>query len=320
MRKNLLVVFVALAALAMGQSSDSGISFRGTFSGSVAATDRLQIQTPDASRITAGYRALLNPSIKLGQHWFGYASVQVLGKPYFFYDTYRSPRAYSTEVLQAFGGYQFRADRATVVIKAGQLTSAFGSFPLHYDDLENPVMSQPLSYLQRLTMRLDQLPCGTADLVSQPYGAVKLKCGGTVGGARGMGVATLYALPGVEADVSFGRWDARVQMPAVRHQTRMGFAILALIVYSGWPGAATRFIRDFALVVRHPAVLTWAVVRLPTCQLAKPFATIPIRVWASISSGRAVVSALRAKCSALSSAHPILCNRPTGCLRMAKQK
>ena len=84
-----------------------------------------------ASRITAGYRALLNPSIKLGQHWFGYASVQVLGKPYFFYDTYRSPRAYSTEVLQAFGGYQFRADRATVVIKAGQLTSAFGSFPLH---------------------------------------------------------------------------------------------------------------------------------------------------------------------------------------------
>ena len=43
-----------------------------------------------------------------------------------------------------------------------------------------------------------------------------------------MGVATLYALPGVEADVSFGRWDARVQMAGGSPSNADGFRYLGI--------------------------------------------------------------------------------------------
>ena len=53
-----------------------------------------------------------------------------------------------------------------MVIKAGRLTSAFGAFPLHYDDADNPLLDQPLSYVQTLALRHDQLPCGVEDLAA----------------------------------------------------------------------------------------------------------------------------------------------------------
>ena len=74
--------------------------------------------------------------------------------------------------IQAFVGYQIRREKATVVIKAGRLSSAFGAFPLHYDDADNALLDQPLSYIQTLTLRNDQLPCGVADLLWQNYGYV----------------------------------------------------------------------------------------------------------------------------------------------------
>src|SRR5262249_8107174 len=117
-----------------------------------------------------------------------------------------------TDTIQTFLGYTFKYDAASVVIKAGRLSSAFGSFPLRYDDAENPLLDQPLSYITTLTLRADQIPCGTNDLLHQFYGSVAEGCGGASGRASGLVPVTLYGLPGVEADVAAGRIDARFQL------------------------------------------------------------------------------------------------------------
>ena len=60
-------------------------------------------------------------------------------------------------------------------VKVGELSSVFGSFPLHYDDKDNPMVDLPLQYGY--------------------YGSF----------------ATLNSLAGVETDATWKRLDARAQ-------------------------------------------------------------------------------------------------------------
>jgi hypothetical protein len=100
-----------------------------------------------------------------------------------------------------------------VVVKAGKLSSAFGAFPLHYDDADNPLLDQPLPYAAYLKLRADQLPCGVADLLGQQYASsVNYACGGSSGDSEGLVPVTLYGLPGVELDLSTHKIDARIQL------------------------------------------------------------------------------------------------------------
>jgi hypothetical protein len=133
-------------------------------------------------------------------------------KPYFYYDAYDPEHEWYVETLQAYVGYQIHREKTSLVFKAGQLTSAFGAFPLHYDDAENTLLDQPLSYIQTLALRNDQLPCGVSNLLRQHYGYVVGLCGGPAGGALGLTPVTLYGLPGVEAEISSYRIDARLQV------------------------------------------------------------------------------------------------------------
>ncbi len=127
-------------------------------------TDRPQADNPASSPVTGGFRGVVYPTLQLGPHWFAYAAVQVRYTPYFYYDTYYADRDWYLDTLQAFVGYAARTQETTWVIKAGRLSSAFGSFPLHYDDADNPLLDQPLSYVQTLPLRHDQIPCGVQDL------------------------------------------------------------------------------------------------------------------------------------------------------------
>lgn len=198
------------AILAMGQ--EAGISMPVTVSGGAMYTERLQLANPNESPATWGLRAVLYPTVKLGSHWFGYAAVQLLESPYLYYDAYDPEHEYYSQVLQAFIGYSMRRGNTAMVIKAGELSSAFGAFPLKYDDADNPLLDQPLSYITRIPLRIDQLPCGTADLRRQSYGSLNNACGGTPGRGPGLVPATLYSLPGVQADISTGRFDGRFQL------------------------------------------------------------------------------------------------------------
>ena len=206
------VLFTALAVRAQSQDSNFGISVPVTVSGGAMYTGRLQLAEPGNSPFTAGFQAMLYPTLRLGRHWFAYSAMQFRLSPYLYYDAYDSEHEWYVQPIQAFVGYQIRSEKTSVVIKAGRLSSAFGAFPLHYDDADNALLDQPLSYIQTLALRNDQLPCGVADLLWQHYGYVWNGCGGPAGGAWGLTPVTLYGLPGVEADISSHRVDGRIQV------------------------------------------------------------------------------------------------------------
>ena len=200
-----------LVPLLQAQDSDFGISLPITLSAGGMYTQRLQLVEPSASPFTAGLNAMLYPTVKLGQHWFAYAAIEERLAPYLYYDAYEPDHEWYSHVIQAFVGYSIRMEKASVVIKAGQLASAFGAFPLHYDDAQNPLLDQPLSYIQTLSLDYGQIPCGVKDLTAQHYGYVNNRCGGGLG-RRGLTPVTLYGLPGAEIDFSGHRVDARLQV------------------------------------------------------------------------------------------------------------
>jgi hypothetical protein len=201
-----------LATPSPSQDASSGFSLPLTVSGGGMYSERLQLRDPTGSPATGGLRAMFYPTLKLGEHWFAYAAIQETLAPYFYYDAYNPDHLWSTKVIQGFVGYSWRAEKTSVVVKAGRLSSAFGSFPLRYDDAVNPLLDQPLSYIQSLTLRPDQIPCGVSDLLSQPYGSVSNFCGGPPGRQRGLTPVTLYGLPAIQAEVSGFGLDARLQI------------------------------------------------------------------------------------------------------------
>ena len=139
-------ILLLLPRLTTAQEAETGIAMPFTVTGIGMYTQRPQINDPSAANAIAGFRAMLYPSVKLGSHWFGYAAVQVRSEPYFFEDTYSSERGVEADLLQAFVGYSHTANYKSFLIKAGKLSSAFGSFLPRYDDAANPMIDWPLSY------------------------------------------------------------------------------------------------------------------------------------------------------------------------------
>jgi len=214
MLKALLVGLFLMALVWPAESQDSnfGFSLPVTVSGGAMYTGRVQFEDPGSTPVTGGLQVMLYPTLTLGPHWFAYAAEQFRLSPYYYYDAYDPDHEWYVQTIQAFVGYQIRKEKATVVIKAGRLVSAFGAFPLHYDDADNALLDQPLSYIQPLTLRNDQLPCGVADLLWQNYGYVANACGGAGGGGAGLTPVSLYGLPGIQAEVSSHKLDGRIQV------------------------------------------------------------------------------------------------------------
>lgn len=198
----------------MAQDAEIGIAMPFTVTGEALRTQRLRTEDPYASTAAAAFRAVFSPTLKLGMNWFAYSAIQVSSTPFFYDDSYEPERKVETKVLQTFVGYNRTGEKSSISLKAGKLTSAFGAFPLHYDDAANWLLDQPLSYGSYLKIRPDQLPCGASDFSSgSTYPLdVDFHCGGTEAESYGITPVTLYGLPGAELDFSIHRLDARIQL------------------------------------------------------------------------------------------------------------
>jgi len=203
----------AYSAVSAADAQDArlGLAVPLTITGGILDTRRAEPDDPSAPSWTAGFRLLTTPQLKLGSHWYIYSAIQVYSSPFFYQDKFSADRYYEIDLLQGFVGYTRAWGKATLGLRVGQLSTAFGAFPLRYDDAANPLLDQPLAYTL-LKLRGDQLPCGVADFSSQPN--VVFNCGGAGVDSYGVQPSTLYGLPAAEADLSWRRVDARLQLSA----------------------------------------------------------------------------------------------------------
>ncbi|MDQ1473046.1 MAG: hypothetical protein QOJ99_4526 [Bryobacterales bacterium] len=173
-----LFCFLPLSTLSTGalaQESRSGLDLRATISGEAVYSREL----PDASRngahVTGGIRAVFYPEWKISSHWAVSGAIQVNSLSSFDEDSSTHASGIRSRFLQAQLGYYRVWKGGSLVIRAGQMQSAFGNFLLHYDDAKNPLLGTPAQY-----------------------------------NYDGAGVTTL-GLAGIEAMATRGKWDARAQ-------------------------------------------------------------------------------------------------------------
>ncbi len=224
MRASKYLLALPLVALlsppATAQDAEAGIAVPMTITGGALYSHRMQGDNPAVGPVAGAFHLSIAPSLKLSDHWFAYASVQIRSTPFYYYDAFEADHRVEWDAVQAFIGYTTTYKSATILVKAGQLAAAFGSFPLHYDDADNPLLDQPLSYATYVNVSPDQFcspPAQNGGGVSTGYNC---------GGSYGLTPVTLYGLPGVEVDMSDHNVDARFQVtnssPANPHELLSG--------------------------------------------------------------------------------------------------
>lgn len=193
-----LATCLAIAARVMG-AAEAGFEMPLTLSGGTFFSN-----APDNHR--AGVRAVAYPTLSLGRHWHFAGAIQAHTRPYFIEQLTTQGNGVRADVLQAYLGYAHYWNRNSVAVRAGMLTSAFGSFLLRYDDAINPLIDMPLGY-------------------GYYYKPV-----------------TTYGLPGAQIDLTAGAADMRVQFTASNPASRRG--IRDTDQYGTWTAGAGWTIRQ----------------------------------------------------------------------------
>lgn len=207
-------LLLACFPLLKAQEADSGLSVPVTLSG-VASFSRESSGSNQIERsLAAGVRVLVSPSLQFGPHLFAYAVTDVPSTGYFDYQTGKVTGAFfHPRLTQAYLGYKAELHMVCILLKAGHLASAFGHYPLDYDDTRSALIGPPPTYISNLPLRPDQMPCGLDEVIWQNYdGPVQFSCGGAASSRYGLTPVALSGLPGIEAQVSWNRIDGRFQV------------------------------------------------------------------------------------------------------------
>jgi hypothetical protein len=144
---SLLLLLAASVPLTLrAQEADSGVNLAATLSGQFAASSILTQPGVDESAATAGFRAMLYPTWKFNEHWTATAAWQLQSRPYFFEDFATPGHGVKGNLLQGTLNYSRVSQKGSVLMRAGIMSTAFGSFLLRYDDAQNPLADMPLGY------------------------------------------------------------------------------------------------------------------------------------------------------------------------------
>jgi hypothetical protein len=141
-----IVFLCAVAACMRAQEAASGFELRSTAGTEVVRSHELTEEPRAGHPVAGGFQALFYPAWKLNSHWVVSGAIQVHSRPYFPDEFYTQGYGVKTNILNASVSYSQLWKNASVVVRAGQLTSAFGSFLLRYDPAVNPLPGVPGSY------------------------------------------------------------------------------------------------------------------------------------------------------------------------------
>jgi len=140
----LLCLFTAVAS---AQEASSGFELRTTVSAVSSYSQELTEEPREGAPVTGGFRAILYPTWKLNSHWTLSGAYQVISRPYFAEDFETQGHGVKGELLQLNLSYaRFWNHNRSVVVRVGQMSSAFGAFLQRYDSMQNPLIGIPPAY------------------------------------------------------------------------------------------------------------------------------------------------------------------------------
>ena len=135
-----------IAAAASAQEANSGLELRTTVSESASYAEQLTQQPRGGEPVSGGFRAMLYPTWKLNSHWAVSGAVQVHSRPFFSEEFGTQGYGVRADILQANLSYSRNWEMGSLVVRVGQMSSAFGSFLQRYDAAVNPLIGVPTAY------------------------------------------------------------------------------------------------------------------------------------------------------------------------------
>lgn len=180
------------------QEARAGFDLRATLTAQIVASNELTEAPRSGAPVIIGSRSVVYPTWKANDHWFATAALQLTTRPYYYWDLSTPGYGAKGQVLQATLSYAHVFSRGSFLVRAGQMSTAFGSFVLHYDDIDNPLVDVPIEY-------------------GYYYSPV-----------------SLAGFAGAQIDATHGKWDARAQF--ANSSPANPRSIFARDQYGNWAG------------------------------------------------------------------------------------
>lgn len=188
------------------QEASRGIDVRATLTMESVASNQLSEKPRSGAPVILATQSVVYPTVKLSDNWFVTGAVQFATRPYFYDDLSTSGYGAKGNLLQAALSYSRVSDRGSLVARAGEMPTAFGSFSLRYDPTRNPLVDVPPAY-------------------GYYYAPV-----------------SFLGVTGVQVEASRGRFDGRVQF--ANSSPANPRSLFAKDQYGNWAGGAGFTVRQ----------------------------------------------------------------------------
>lgn len=206
----LILAFMAVCLIgpppAFAQEAGSGLDLRATLTAEAVASNELTEEPRSGAPMIVGSRSVVYPTWKFDDHWFITGALQMTTRPYYYWDLSTPGYGAKGEVLQATLNYAHVTPKGSILVRAGEMSTAFGAFALRYDDADNPLVDLPPQY-------------------GYYYSPVSIA-----------GVA------GAQIDATYRKWDARAQF--ANSSPANPRSIFARDQYGNWAGGLGYTIRQ----------------------------------------------------------------------------
>jgi len=128
------------------QQSASGLDLRATLTAQAVASNELTQAPRSGAPLILGSRAIVYPTVKFNENWFIMGAMQFSTRPYFFSELSQAGYGAKGTLLQGSLYYSHIFKEGSVLVRAGEMPTAFGAFTLHYDDADNALTGIPIEY------------------------------------------------------------------------------------------------------------------------------------------------------------------------------
>jgi len=139
-----LILIFTMAARA--QEAGSGFDLRTTISTASFYSHELTDKPREGAALSGGLRAMLYPTWKIGSHWTVSSAVQLRSRPYSDEEFETQGYGVRGDLMQLNLSYSRFWRNRSLVVRVGQLSTAFGAFLPRYDAADNPLFGMPPSY------------------------------------------------------------------------------------------------------------------------------------------------------------------------------